>query len=143
MFAMVDPWQWVMDWKDMLSTANMTLILDKFFFPRWLQTLAMWLNHSPNYTQVTEWYSGWKRMLSDDLLTQPTIKGESELFSSLQTEQFTTEKFIRHPNMHAHVPERRPKPPNFRINLEMGNSVNSHELTKGKIRKSQPTQKDY
>lgn len=63
-----------MDWNDMLSVGNMTLILDKFFFPRWLQTLALWLNHDPNYTQVTEWYSGWKRMLSDELLSQPTIK---------------------------------------------------------------------
>ncbi|CAG9765565.1 unnamed protein product [Ceutorhynchus assimilis] len=68
------PWEWVMDWTDMLSTPNMTLILDKFFFPRWLQILAMWLNQNPNYTQVTEWYSGWKRMLSDELLSQPTIK---------------------------------------------------------------------
>uniref|UniRef100_V5IAZ3 Tuftelin-interacting protein n=1 Tax=Anoplophora glabripennis TaxID=217634 RepID=V5IAZ3_ANOGL len=63
-----------MDWNDMLSVPNMTLILDKFFFPRWLQTLAVWLNHNPNYAQVTEWYSGWKRMLSDDLLNQPSIK---------------------------------------------------------------------
>ncbi|XP_066146544.1 septin-interacting protein 1 [Euwallacea fornicatus] len=71
---LLDPWHWVMDWKDMLSMPNMTLILEKCFFPRWLQTLAMWLNHNPNYNQVTEWYSGWKRMLSDDLLSQPTIK---------------------------------------------------------------------
>ncbi|XP_057669177.1 tuftelin-interacting protein 11 isoform X1 [Diorhabda carinulata] len=70
----LDPWNWVMDWSDMISVGNMTLILDKFFFPRWLQTLAMWLNHNPNYTQVTEWYSGWKRMLSDELINQPTIK---------------------------------------------------------------------
>ncbi|XP_044753287.1 septin-interacting protein 1 [Coccinella septempunctata] len=70
----LDNWHWVMDWSDMISVGNMTLILDKFFFPRWLQTLALWLNHDPNYTQVTEWYSGWKRMLSDELLAQPTIK---------------------------------------------------------------------
>ncbi|KAJ8922726.1 hypothetical protein NQ315_007761 [Exocentrus adspersus] len=70
----LDPWNWVMDWKDMLSVPNMTLILDKFFFPRWLQTLAMWLNHNPNYAQVTDWYTGWKRMLSEELLGQPTIK---------------------------------------------------------------------
>lgn len=63
-----------MEWNDMLSVGNMTLILDKFFFPRWLQTLAVWLNHNPNYTQVTEWYSGWKRMLPEELLSQPTIK---------------------------------------------------------------------
>ncbi|CAH1104934.1 unnamed protein product [Psylliodes chrysocephalus] len=70
----LDAWHWVMDWSDMLSVGNMTLILDKFFFPRWLQTLAVWLNHNPNYTQVTEWYSGWKRMVSDELLNQPSIK---------------------------------------------------------------------
>ncbi|KAL3268527.1 hypothetical protein HHI36_007636 [Cryptolaemus montrouzieri] len=70
----LDGWHWVMDWSDMLSVGNMTLILDKFFFPRWLQTLSLWLNHNPNYSQVTEWYSGWKRMLSEELLAQPTIK---------------------------------------------------------------------
>ncbi|XP_017783824.1 PREDICTED: septin-interacting protein 1 isoform X2 [Nicrophorus vespilloides] len=70
----LDAWKWVMDWNDMLSVGNMTLILDKYFFPRWLQTLAMWLNHNPDYTQVTEWYTGWKRMISDNLLAQPTIK---------------------------------------------------------------------
>lgn len=59
----------------MLSVGNMTLILDKFFFPRWLQTLALWLNHNPDYAQVTEWYSGWKRMISEELLNQPSIKG--------------------------------------------------------------------
>lgn len=64
-----------MDWSDMISTGSMTLILDKFFFPRWLQTLAMWLNHNPDYAQVTEWYSGWKGMISKELLAQPTIKG--------------------------------------------------------------------
>lgn len=70
-----DAWNWVMDWRDMLSIGNLCLILDKYFFPRWLQTLAMWLNHNPDYNQVTDWYSGWKRMLSDELLSEPTIKG--------------------------------------------------------------------
>lgn len=58
----------------MLSVGNMTLILDQFFFPRWEQTLATWLNLNPNYAEVTDWYSGWKTMLSEDLLAQPTIK---------------------------------------------------------------------
>lgn len=70
----LEAWNWVMYWNDMISVGNMTLILDKFFFPRWLQTLALWLNHNPDYVQVTEWYSGWKRMMSDELLAQPTIK---------------------------------------------------------------------
>lgn len=64
-----------MNWSDMLSIGNLTLILDKYFFPRWLQTLTLWLNSNPDYIQVTEWYSGWKRMMSEELLTQPSIKG--------------------------------------------------------------------
>lgn len=63
-----------MDWSDLISTQTMTILLDKCFFPRWLQTLALWLNHNPDYEQVTEWYSGWKRMLSDAVLTEPVIK---------------------------------------------------------------------
>ncbi|KAF5302324.1 hypothetical protein FQA39_LY10363 [Lamprigera yunnana] len=70
----LEAWNWVMDWKDVLSVLNLSLILEKYFFPRWLQTLAMWLNHNPDYNQVTEWYSGWKRMLSEELLAQPSIK---------------------------------------------------------------------
>lgn len=64
-----------MDWSDLINVVTMTHLLDKCFFQRWLQTLALWLNHNPDYVQVTEWYSGWKRMLSEQLLAQPTIKG--------------------------------------------------------------------
>lgn len=78
--SILDAWNWVMDWSDMISIGSMTLILDKFFFPRWLQTLAMWLNHNPDYAQVTEWYSGWKGMISKELLTQPSIKGISNIY---------------------------------------------------------------
>ena len=50
-------------------------LLDKFFFPKWLQVLALWLNHSPNYDQVTNWYMGWKSMLSEKILAEPLVKG--------------------------------------------------------------------
>lgn len=71
----LDHWNWVHDWKDLIPTHTMAAILDKYFFPKWLQVLGLWLNSNPNYEQVTDWYTGWKGMLSDKLLIEPVIKG--------------------------------------------------------------------
>ena len=35
-----DPWRWVMAWKDIMPLAPMVTILDKAFFPKWLQVGA-------------------------------------------------------------------------------------------------------
>ncbi|XP_012287258.1 tuftelin-interacting protein 11 [Orussus abietinus] len=70
----LDQWNWVYEWRELLPPHTMTGLLDKFFFPKWLQVLALWLNHSPNYDQVTNWYMGWKGMLNDKLLEEPVIK---------------------------------------------------------------------
>lgn len=71
----LDHWNWVYDWRDTFPTHTMAGLLDKYFFPRWLHSLGLWLNHNPNYEQVTNWYTGWKGMLSDKLLAEPVIKG--------------------------------------------------------------------
>lgn len=52
----------------------MASILDKFFFPKWIQTLVLWLNQSPNFDQVTRWYQGWKSQFTEDIIRQPNIK---------------------------------------------------------------------
>ncbi|XP_032663976.1 tuftelin-interacting protein 11 [Odontomachus brunneus] len=70
----LDQWNWVYEWKDLIPPHIMSGLLDKFFFPKWLQVLALWLNHSPNYDEVTTWYMGWKGMLSDKLLAEPAVK---------------------------------------------------------------------
>ncbi|XP_012225804.1 tuftelin-interacting protein 11 [Linepithema humile] len=70
----LDQWNWVYEWKELIPVHIMAGLFDKFFFPKWLQVLALWLNHSPNYDQVTTWYMGWKGMLSDKLLAEPLIK---------------------------------------------------------------------
>jgi tuftelin-interacting protein 11 len=72
----LDQWNWVYEWKDLIPVQTMAALLDKFFFPKWLQVLGLWLNHSPNYEQVTNWYTGWKSMLNDKLLAEPIIKGK-------------------------------------------------------------------
>ncbi|XP_076299208.1 septin interacting protein 1 [Lasioglossum baleicum] len=70
----LDQWNWVYEWKELIPIHIMASLLDKFFFPKWLQVLALWLNHSPNYDQVTNWYMGWKSMLSEKLLSEPLVK---------------------------------------------------------------------
>ncbi|KFM56990.1 Tuftelin-interacting protein 11, partial [Stegodyphus mimosarum] len=70
----LDVWNWVMAWLDMMPEPCMITLLEKNFFPKWLQVLYTWLTHSPNYEEVTKWYTGWKSMLPPSLLTHPTIK---------------------------------------------------------------------
>ncbi|XP_029660083.1 tuftelin-interacting protein 11 isoform X2 [Formica exsecta] len=70
----MDPWNSVYEWKELIPVHIMAGLLNKFFFPKWLQTLALWLDHSPNYDQIINWFMGWKSMLSDKLLAEPVIK---------------------------------------------------------------------
>lgn len=72
----LDQWNWVYDWKDLIPIPTMATLLDQYFFPKWLQVLGLWLNHSPNYEQVTNWYTGWKGMLNEKLLVEPNVKGK-------------------------------------------------------------------
>ncbi|XP_066602843.1 septin-interacting protein 1 [Prorops nasuta] len=74
----LDQWNWVYEWKDLLPVHIMAGLLDKFFFPKWLQVLALWLTHSPDYDQVNNWYAGWRGMFNDKLLAEPVIIGHFE-----------------------------------------------------------------
>uniref|UniRef100_A0A8C5PIU2 Tuftelin-interacting protein 11 n=1 Tax=Leptobrachium leishanense TaxID=445787 RepID=A0A8C5PIU2_9ANUR len=70
----MDVFNWLMDWEGMISQSSMVGLLDKQFFPKWLQVLCSWLSNSPNYEEITKWYLGWKSMFSDQLLAHPAIK---------------------------------------------------------------------
>nr|XP_023692876.1 tuftelin-interacting protein 11 [Paramormyrops kingsleyae]XP_023692878.1 tuftelin-interacting protein 11 [Paramormyrops kingsleyae] len=70
----MDPFHWVMDWEGMLSLSSLVGLLDKNFFPKWLQVLCSWLSNSPNYEEITKWYLGWKSMFSDAVLAHPLVK---------------------------------------------------------------------
>jgi len=78
----LEPFHWVMSWKDLLSTQHIISIMEKQFFPKWLQVLRQWLCSDPNYEEVTTWYLGWKSMFSDDILTNPSVK---EIFNRALT----------------------------------------------------------
>ncbi|CAI8029156.1 Tuftelin-interacting protein 11 [Geodia barretti] len=70
----ISPFEWVMTWRDMLPAHQYASMLDQNLFPRWMQVLSSWLSNSPNYNEVTKWYSGWKSMLDPGLLNEPSIK---------------------------------------------------------------------
>lgn len=71
---LLDPWQWFMVWEDMMPVQSMVSVLEKHFFPKWLQVLCTWLGHNPNYDEVTKWYMGWKSMFPSQFLSHPTVK---------------------------------------------------------------------
>uniref|UniRef100_UPI00358ECF24 tuftelin-interacting protein 11 n=1 Tax=Myxine glutinosa TaxID=7769 RepID=UPI00358ECF24 len=70
----LDPFRWVMDWEGMLSISSLVSLLDKRFFPKWLQVLCAWLTNGPNYEEIVKWYQGWKSLFSELLLAHPTMR---------------------------------------------------------------------
>lgn len=70
----MDQFNQVFEWHELISTAAMVQILVKFFFPKWMQTLVIWLNQNPNLEQVSRWYVGWKSQFSSAFLEQNAVK---------------------------------------------------------------------
>lgn len=71
---LTEPWNQVWEWHEVIPTIQMAHLLDKFFFPKWMQVLVIWLNQSPDYIEISRWYTGWKSMLSEEILREPNIK---------------------------------------------------------------------
>lgn len=70
----MDQFNQVWEWHELISTQAMAQMLVKFFFPKWMQTLVIWLNQNPNLEQVSRWYLGWKAQFSTAILESIAIK---------------------------------------------------------------------
>lgn len=70
----LEAWNQFWEWHELLHVQLVAQLLDKFFFPRWMQTLVIWLNQSPNLDQVARWYSGWKALLSEEVAREVVVK---------------------------------------------------------------------
>lgn len=70
----MDQFNQVWEWHELISTTAMTQMLVKYFFPKWMQTLVIWLNQNPNLEQVSRWYLGWKNQFTEGILQQNTVK---------------------------------------------------------------------
>jgi tuftelin-interacting protein 11 len=64
----------VWEWNELLAPQIMAQIMDKYFFPQWIQTLVLWLNQSPNFDEVSRWYIGWKGLFNEAVLKQANVK---------------------------------------------------------------------
>lgn len=111
----VDPWEWFVAWMDMVPLPSMVAILEKTFFPKWLQVLNAWLNTNANYPEIQRWYSGWRSLLPPAILNHTIIKEK------------LTEGLImidRHLSGPAHAQQAAPPPPPpVNVNIEVGLSL--------------------
>ncbi|XP_069691056.1 tuftelin-interacting protein 11 [Periplaneta americana] len=115
----LEQWNWVMDWADLLPVHTLASLLEKHFFPKWLQILTLWLNHAPNYDEITNWYMGWKGMVSEPLLAQPAVKEQFRKALELMNRAVTAagQSLVHQPGAVESV--------SYLTNIEQTSSVNS------------------
>lgn len=104
----MDQFNQVWEWHELISITSMTQMLAKYFFPKWLQTLVIWLNQNPNLEQVSRWYSGWKGQFAEEILQQITVK--EHFRRALELMQRSTDSRLP-PNMQIPTSMMEPVPP--------------------------------
>ncbi|XP_061395891.1 septin-interacting protein 1 [Musca vetustissima] len=126
----LEPWNQVYEWHELIPPGQMAQLLDKFFFPKWMQVLVMWLNQSPDYVEISRWYSGWKSMFSEDLLREASIK--EHLRRALEMMHRATDQVphipgqaTNQPNMATNTPPppQPPPPPSILLNMDMSSAA--------------------
>lgn len=62
------PLRVVLPWRSLLRRSIFTQLLQTGFFAKWLDTLWIWLAHSPDYDQINTWFAWWKAELPEDVV---------------------------------------------------------------------------
>jgi tuftelin-interacting protein 11 len=67
--------EWVMPWNELIRGSMMAHLLDVEFFPKWLDTLYLWLVH-PGYKpdEVANWFLWWKSQFPDQVRDHPSTQ---------------------------------------------------------------------
>lgn len=118
----------VWEWNELLSTQVMVGILDKYFFVKWMQTLVIWLNQSPNFDEVSRWYVGWKERFSDEILKTPIV---NEHFRRA-LEMMSRATGLSFPSISVPIPETPPPPQLMDISMTSLPNLDLRELVSQK-----------
>lgn len=70
----LEPFRWVMSWGSAVPIHHMVALLEAGFFVKWRQVLYNWLCSAPDFEEVTQWYLGWKSLLTPELLANEKVR---------------------------------------------------------------------
>ncbi|TBU40977.1 TFP11-domain-containing protein [Dichomitus squalens] len=70
----MQPLQDVMLWERLLRPSVLSQILEKEFFPKWLDVLYIWLiQPNASLAEVSRWYEEWKKAFSENIQNTPGV----------------------------------------------------------------------
>lgn len=116
-------WDWVMSWREMITTSSLVSIIEKCFFPNWLLTLHNWLCQPiVDFKEVQNWYREWKdRLTAQGVTDHETIKEQLNKALSMMHHRVDAniglKPFLEYHNPRAippvqqQVPQQPPPPP--------------------------------
>lgn len=71
----MEPLKDVLLWEGLLRPSIFSQILEKEFFPKWLDVLHIWLiQPSPSFEEVAQWYSFWKGSFTENVQHMPGVE---------------------------------------------------------------------
>lgn len=72
----LEPLTTIQQWTPLLPPPTTAQLLISEFFPKWHQTLHLWLTSNPNYDEIRQWFLWWKEQLpAHPLLDAEWTKG--------------------------------------------------------------------
>jgi len=69
----LDGFHRVMEWRPLIDRGHFLMLFEGEFFPRWLSIVKLWLMQSPDFAEVSEWYTGWKSLFPEDIVSEQGI----------------------------------------------------------------------